>query len=161
MAWEAVTRAGLVAGSGLAAARYRRMRPWFDLAVGGDLWTNGVASISRGAAGLALAIVVGSLIGVLMAWYTPVRIVVNPIVQFFYPMPKSALIPVMVLWLGFGDASKIATDLHRLPAAGDADRLQRRARHRAGADLVGAQPGREPLRASCGRWCCRARCRSS
>ena len=31
----------------------------------------------------------------------------NPIVQFFYPMPKSALIPVMVLWLGFGDASKI------------------------------------------------------
>jgi NitT/TauT family transport system permease protein len=34
-------------------------------------------------------------------------LVVNPIVQFFYPMPKSALIPVMVLWLGFGDASKI------------------------------------------------------
>jgi NitT/TauT family transport system permease protein len=42
-----------------------------------------------------------------MAWYKPVRATVNPIVQFFYPMPKSALIPVMVLWLGFGDASKI------------------------------------------------------
>src|ERR1700756_763097 len=25
----------------------------------------------------------------------------------FYPMPKSALIPVTVLWLGFGDGSKI------------------------------------------------------
>jgi NitT/TauT family transport system permease protein len=44
-----------------------------------------------------------------MAWYKPIRIAVNPIVQFFYPMPKSALIPVMVLWLGFGDASKVAT----------------------------------------------------
>src|SRR6185312_1723220 len=78
---------------------------WYNLAAGGDLWTNGVASMSRGAAGLALAVCVGSL----MAWYQPIRIVFNPIVQFFYPMPKSALIPVMVLWLGFGDASKVVT----------------------------------------------------
>ncbi len=42
-----------------------------------------------------------------MAWYKPVRAVFNPIVQALYPMPKSALIPVMVLWLGFGSASKI------------------------------------------------------
>jgi NitT/TauT family transport system permease protein len=108
IAWEATTRAGLVPAAALppldsvAAA-------WLDLALGGDLWTNGVASMSRGAAGLAMAICLGSLIGVLMAWYKPVRIAVNPIVQFFYPMPKSALIPVMVLWLGFGDASKIVT----------------------------------------------------
>ncbi len=84
------------------------MRAWFNLAGSGDLWTNGLASISRAAAGLGLAIVLGSLIGIAMAWYLPVRVVVNPIVQFFYPMPKSALIPVMVLWLGFGDASKVA-----------------------------------------------------
>ena len=108
VAWEAVTRVGLVPISALppldsvAAA-------WFELAASGDLWSNGVASMSRGAAGLALAIGVGSLVGVLMAWYVPIRIAVNPIVQFFYPMPKSALIPVMVLWLGFGDASKIVT----------------------------------------------------
>jgi ABC-type nitrate/sulfonate/bicarbonate transport system permease component len=104
--WEAVTRAGLVPASALppldtvAAA-------WYRLAAGGDLWANGVSSMSRGGAGLAMAIVFGSLIGVLMAWYKPVQVLVNPIVQFFYPMPKSALIPVMVLWLGFGDASKI------------------------------------------------------
>jgi NitT/TauT family transport system permease protein len=29
------------------------------------------------------------------------------LVQALYPMPKSALIPVMVLWLGFGSASKV------------------------------------------------------
>jgi ABC-type nitrate/sulfonate/bicarbonate transport system permease component len=28
-------------------------------------------------------------------------------VELFYPLPKSALIPVTVLWLGFGDGSKI------------------------------------------------------
>ena len=107
-AWEAVTRSGLVPASALPSLD-SVLRSWFALAIGGDLWANGVASISRGAAGLALAVSVGSLTGILMAWYTPIRIAVNPIVQFFYPMPKSALIPVMVLWLGFGDASKIVT----------------------------------------------------
>jgi NitT/TauT family transport system permease protein len=106
--WEAVTRVGLVPSSALPSLD-SVAAAWLALALGGDLWTNGVASMSRGAAGLGLAICVGSLIGVLMAWYKPVRIAVNPIVQFFYPMPKSALIPVMVLWLGFGDASKIVT----------------------------------------------------
>ena len=105
-AWEAVTRAGLVPASALPPLD-KVASAWYGLAAGGDLWTNGVSSMTRGAAGLALAVVFGSLIGVLMAWYKPVQVVVNPIVQFFYPMPKSALIPVMVLWLGFGDASKI------------------------------------------------------
>jgi NitT/TauT family transport system permease protein len=104
--WEAVTRAGLVPASALPPLD-KVASAWYGLAAGGDLWTNGVSSMTRGAAGLALAIVFGALIGVLMAWYKPVQIVANPIVQFFYPMPKSALIPVMVLWLGFGDASKV------------------------------------------------------
>lgn len=106
MAWEATTRAGLVPAGALPPLD-TVVVAWWNLAVGGDLWTNGVASISRAAAGLALAISCGSLIGILMAWYQPIRIIINPIVQFFYPMPKSALIPVMVLWLGFGDAQKI------------------------------------------------------
>lgn len=106
LAWEATTRAGLVPASALPSLG-AVAAAWWDLASGGDLWTNGVASMTRAAAGLGLAIICGSLTGILMAWYKPIRIAVNPVVQFFYPMPKSALIPVMVLWLGFGDASKI------------------------------------------------------
>jgi NitT/TauT family transport system permease protein len=106
LAWEALTLAGVVPTSALPRLD-TVASAWFGLAESGELWTNAVASISRGASGLGLAIAGGSLIGVLMAWYKPVRIAVNPIVQFFYPMPKSALIPVMVLWLGFGDASKV------------------------------------------------------
>jgi NitT/TauT family transport system permease protein len=106
LAWEALTRAGIVPSAALPPLD-TVATAWFGLAESGDLWSNAVASISRGAGGLALAIVCGSLIGVLMAWYRAIRIAVNPIVHFFYPMPKSALIPVMVLWLGFGDASKV------------------------------------------------------
>ena len=108
IAWEAVSRLGIVSTAALPPLD-KVATAWVDLAESGDLWTNGIASMSRGGAGLGLAIACGSAIGVLMAWYPPVRVVVNPIVQFFYPMPKSALIPVMVLWLGFGDASKVAT----------------------------------------------------
>ena len=106
LGWEALTRTDLVPVSALPPLD-TVARAWYDLAASGDLWTNGVASMSRGAGGLGLAIACGSVIGILMAWYKPVRATVNPIVQFFYPMPKSALIPVMVLWLGFGDASKV------------------------------------------------------
>ena len=42
-----------------------------------------------------------------MAWWRPVNAALGPLVEMFYPMPKSALIPVTVLWLGFGDGSKI------------------------------------------------------
>jgi ABC-type nitrate/sulfonate/bicarbonate transport system permease component len=42
-----------------------------------------------------------------MAWWRPINAALGPLVEMFYPMPKSALIPVTVLWLGFGDSSKI------------------------------------------------------
>lgn len=106
LAWEACSRLGLIPTAALPPLD-KVATAWFDLAASGDLVTNGMASLWRGASGLALAIVLGSAAGVLMAWYKPVQVLLNPIVQFFYPMPKSALIPVMVLWLGFGHASKI------------------------------------------------------
>jgi ABC-type nitrate/sulfonate/bicarbonate transport system permease component len=73
----------------------------------GDLLTNGASSLWRAGAGLALAVVVGAGLGIAMAWWRPVNAALGPLVEMFYPMPKSALIPVTVLWLGFGDRSKI------------------------------------------------------
>jgi ABC-type nitrate/sulfonate/bicarbonate transport system permease component len=42
-----------------------------------------------------------------MASARSVNAMLGPLVELLYPMPKSALIPVTVLWLGFGDGSKI------------------------------------------------------
>ena len=77
------------------------------LLIEGNLLYNTLRSISRAATGLGAAVVVGILTGLLMASFRPVRLLVNPIVQIFYPMPKSALIPVVMIWLGLGDSSKI------------------------------------------------------
>jgi len=106
LVWEGSTRLGLVSPLEMPALD-KVLSAWWQLLVSGDLVTNGAISLARAAAGLGLAIVVGSPLGVLMAWYKPVRTLFNPLVQALYPMPKSALIPVTVLWLGFGSASKI------------------------------------------------------
>jgi len=106
LVWEGATRSGLVSPLVLPALD-RVAAAWWDLLVSGDLVGNAAISLGRGALGLALAILCGTALGILMAWYKPVRVAFNPLVQALYPMPKSALIPVMVLWLGFGSASKV------------------------------------------------------
>ena len=80
---------------------------WVDLVRDGELVPNGLSSLYRAGTGLLLAIVIGAALGILMAWWRPVNVLVSPLVEMFYPMPKSALIPVTVLWLGLGDGSKI------------------------------------------------------
>jgi len=104
--WEAIVRFGLVSPDLLPSLSDVLSAAW-KLAREGDLWGNGLASLARGGAGLALAVVAGAVLGILMAWWRSVDAFVGPLVEALYPMPKSALIPVTVLWLGFGDGSKI------------------------------------------------------
>jgi NitT/TauT family transport system permease protein len=106
LGWEAATRLGLVSPLELPSLD-RVIAAGWGLIASGELVNAAAVSLARGAAGLGLAIVCGTVLGVLMAWSKPVRAVFNPLVQALYPMPKSALIPVMVLWLGFGSASKV------------------------------------------------------
>ncbi len=61
----------------------------------------------------------------------------------FYPLPKSALIPVTVIWLGYGDGSKILLIFLgcMLPVTIGAFNGARS--QRTGAGVVGAQHGRQ------------------
>ncbi len=104
--WEAVSRSGLISQFALPPLS-DVVVSWWRLAKDGTLLVNGESSLWRAASGLGLAIVLGSTAGIAMAWYPKVRTIVNPVIQLFYPMPKSALIPVMILWFGIGDMSKI------------------------------------------------------
>jgi NitT/TauT family transport system permease protein len=106
LAWEAASRLHLV--SSLALPPLTDVaHAWIELVQSGELVANGLSSLYRAGAGLALAIVGGGALGIIMASSRPVNAVLAPLVELFYPMPKSALIPVTVLWLGFGDGSKI------------------------------------------------------
>ena len=106
LAWEIGARTGIVSTLALPPLS-AVVAAWIDLVRDGELVANGAASLWRAGAGLLLAIVVGAALGIFMAWWRPVNILIGPLVEMFYPMPKSALIPVTVLWLGFGNGSKI------------------------------------------------------
>ena len=106
LAWEVGARSGLVSTLALPSLS-TVAAAWVDLLKDGELVSNGAASLWRTGAGLALAIVIGAALGIFMAWWRPVNVLLSPLVEIFYPMPKSALIPVTVLWLGFGNGSKI------------------------------------------------------
>jgi ABC-type nitrate/sulfonate/bicarbonate transport system permease component len=104
--WEVSTRFGLVPKSMLPGLSAIGAAFW-ELLQSGELVANGARSLSRAGAGLMAAIIIGVPLGLLMATFKTVRYTANPIVQIFYPMPKSALIPVMMIWFGLGDLSKI------------------------------------------------------
>jgi ABC-type nitrate/sulfonate/bicarbonate transport system permease component len=104
--WEGSARLGLVSALALPPLT-EVVTSWMALLREGDLWSNASASLYRGGVGLLLAVVFGGTLGILMAWWRPVEALLSPFVEVFYPLPKSALIPVTALWLGFGDGSKI------------------------------------------------------
>jgi NitT/TauT family transport system permease protein len=106
LAWEAAARLNLVDTLALPPLSHIATA-WLDLMRDGELVDNGAASLYRGGAGLVLAVIVGGGLGIAMARSRLLDMFVNPLVELFYPLPKSALIPVTVLWLGFGDGSKI------------------------------------------------------
>jgi NitT/TauT family transport system permease protein len=106
VAWELAARLGLVSQLALPPLSQVSLA-WVEMLKSGELLDNGASSLWRAGAGLGLAIVIGAALGIAMAWWRPVNTALGPLVEIFYPMPKSALIPVTVLWLGFGHGSKI------------------------------------------------------
>jgi NitT/TauT family transport system permease protein len=105
--WEAAPRLGLV-NPEILPPLSTVLGAVVGLARDGDLAYHGWSSLLNLVAGLGLGIVVGVVLGVLMAWYRPIEALMNPLVRVLYPLPRSALIPVMILWFGLGAASKIA-----------------------------------------------------
>lgn len=105
-AWEAAARLELVSTTALPPLS-DVVRSWIELLLDGELVRNSASSLFRIAAGLGLSVIIGTVIGIGMAWWKPVNILLAPIVEVLYPVPKSALIPVTVIWLGYGDSSKI------------------------------------------------------
>ncbi len=104
--WEAASRLGLISAHVLPSFSAVIEALW-QLARGGDLLANGEASLGRSLLGFGLALVCGTALGAGMALVPWVRSAVDPIVQIFYPLPKSALIPLVLVWFGIGDASKV------------------------------------------------------
>jgi ABC-type nitrate/sulfonate/bicarbonate transport system permease component len=72
------------------------------------IWTDLGTSGKELLYGLVLATVVGLPVGLLIGWYPRLSHMLNPLITFLYATPRIALTPLLIIWLGIGDASKIA-----------------------------------------------------
>ncbi|MGP9791335.1 ABC transporter permease [Roseinatronobacter sp. NSM] len=75
----------------------------------GELWRHLSASLYRIGWGWFLGTLFGVAIGVMIGLFTVARAVGAPLVAALYPVPKIALLPLFILWLGIGEGSKVAT----------------------------------------------------
>lgn len=72
-----------------------------------DLWMDFKASIFRIFSGFLLGSIPALLLGVAMGLSRPLRFAVNPIIYSTYPIPKIAVLPLVILIFGLGELSKI------------------------------------------------------
>ena len=105
-AWEGVARSGLVTPFMLPAPSAVLDRVWTD-AASGDLLNNLGFTLYRALTGFAIAAAGGIALGVLIARNRAVRWFFDPLISIGFPMPKIAFLPIVVLWFGFHDVSKI------------------------------------------------------
>jgi ABC-type nitrate/sulfonate/bicarbonate transport system permease component len=80
-----------------------------ELVDSGELWGHLVASVGRIAGGWALGVATGILIGGLIGLFSAWRSVGVPLIAALFPIPKIALLPLFILWLGIGELSKVVT----------------------------------------------------
>jgi ABC-type nitrate/sulfonate/bicarbonate transport system permease component len=107
IAWEAVARSGLVTAFMLPPLTDVVARIVHD-ATDGNLGENVALTLYRALTGFAIAAVGGIALGLAMSRNGGVRWFFDPLISVGFPMPKIAFLPIIVLWLGFYDVSKIS-----------------------------------------------------
>lgn len=64
-------------------------------------------SLARLAAGVAVSVAVGVLIGIPIGYFKPLKRIFMPVIYILAPVPKIALLPIVMLLFGIGETSKI------------------------------------------------------
>jgi ABC-type nitrate/sulfonate/bicarbonate transport system permease component len=107
LAWELFARSGAVTPFMLPRFSTVVARIWAD-AASGDLWHNLGLTLYRALFGFLLAAILGIGLGFAVSQNRAVRWLLDPVISVGFPMPKIAFLPILTLWLGFHDVSKIS-----------------------------------------------------
>jgi ABC-type nitrate/sulfonate/bicarbonate transport system permease component len=106
VAWEAAARSGAFTPYMLPALSAVLERIWNDL-LSGELLINTGVTLYRALTGFAIGAIAGVVLGMGISRSRVVNWFFDPIVSVGFPMPKIAFLPVVMLWLGVYDLSKI------------------------------------------------------
>jgi len=109
--WWAVTASGLIAPLFLPAPQqvFRQLlvvaspQGFMDA----TLWQHLAASLTRILIALLAATLIGVPTGILMGLSKTARGILDPLIELYRPVPPLAYLPLMVIWFGIGETSKI------------------------------------------------------
>ena len=105
--WQILLMAGIGDRRFIPAPSDIGWRYW-EMLRSGELETNALVTLWRVFAGFLIGSIPAIAIGLLMAMFRPIRIFFDPLIATLFPIPKIALMPLLLLAFGFGNASKIA-----------------------------------------------------
>ena len=71
------------------------------------LWQHLAASLTRILIALVAAVLIGVPVGIAMGLNETVRGILDPLIELYRPIPPLAYLPLMVIWFGIGETSKI------------------------------------------------------
>ncbi|TFV70077.1 ABC transporter permease [Bradyrhizobium frederickii] len=106
--WQAAGSAGLVNALFLPTPS-AIVRAIYQLAISGALWQHLSASLLRIGVGWLLGTAAGIAVGFAIGLSRLARSVGITFISALFPIPKIALLPLLILWLGIGEEPKIAT----------------------------------------------------
>jgi ABC-type nitrate/sulfonate/bicarbonate transport system permease component len=87
--------------------------PWLvlgnvlEMAVRGQLWIHLAATLERVALGFGAGASLGVGLGLAAGHLTPIRHVVEPLIELLRPIPPLAMLPMFIVWVGIGETSKV------------------------------------------------------
>lgn len=108
LAWEVATRTQLLDPRFFVPLTEIAATIW-ELGTSGVLADELGATLRRLLTAFAVAAVGGTVIGIASGWWRPVALFIRPLVDTIYPTPKIALLPLLIILVGLGEAAFIAT----------------------------------------------------
>jgi ABC-type nitrate/sulfonate/bicarbonate transport system permease component len=108
LVWEILSRLGVLDPMFMPPLEDVGRTFYNEVFVTHDLLEHIRVSVLRAGAGLGLAVFIGIAAGILMGRVRIVESFLDPLISALFPTPKLALFPLMMIFLGIGDASKIA-----------------------------------------------------
>ena len=106
LGWEVVTRAGWVESWFLPPPMEVFATLW-SMIVSGEVPYHTAVSMGRAASGYLVAAAVGIGLGLLIAWSILIEDFFDPLIELIRPLSTFALVPILFLWFGVGDTSKV------------------------------------------------------
>lgn len=103
--WELLSRLQLLDARFFPAPSSIASTFWTFVA-SGEMWVHLQASLVRIAVGFLLGAVPAVVLGLFLGLWPLARTIVNPILYALYPIPKVAILPLIMLIFGLGEASK-------------------------------------------------------